>query len=141
MRNHLPAKYACPKCNKTSNSKGYYCSFCGNKKEKPDSQFIEYDFDLFPKNTRAFKQNSTVSSKYIQKVIISFSLVLFMGLAFYLPYTITKNITERNKPEIFEINVPQEDKFKTIQITETFDIKSTPLNTGNNAEHVENNFD
>ncbi len=141
MRNHLPAKYTCPKCNKTSSSKGYFCSFCGNKKEQPNSQFIEYDFDLFPKNTKTPTQTSATSTRYVQKVVISFSLVLFMGLAFYVPYTITKKITEHTKPKILEIDIPEQNKFQTIQIKKLFDIKTSPLNANNNAEFIENNFD
>lgn len=142
MRNHLPEKYTCPKCNRTSNSKGYYCSFCGNKKEKPNSQFIEYDFDLFPQpliNAGSFQPRQ--QKKYIRKVIISFALILFMGLGFYLPYTITKNLTKHEKLEIFEINVSPENRFQTQIIKNKLDLKSTNLNTTKNAEFIENNFD
>lgn len=141
MKNHLPAKYTCPKCKKTSSSKGYYCSFCGSKKEKPDSQFIEYDFDLFPQNQKTTNSSIKHSPVYVKKVIISFAFVMFMGLSFYLPYTITKNLTKHKESEIFEINVTPENKFHTTIITTALDLKSTDLNVGKNSEFIENNFD
>jgi len=141
MKNHLPAKYTCPKCNKISNSKGYFCSFCGNKKEKPDSQFIEYDFDLFPKNTRSTTQNNQQSHKYVSKVIISFALTIVMGLGFYIPYTITKNISQTKPPEVFQVTLTTQPEYKTISLEHALNLKSTVLNQNKNAEFIENNFD
>ena len=141
MRNQLPTKYTCPKCDKTSSSKGYFCSFCGNKKEKPDSQFIEYDFDLFPQRHTANSSPHNQTSAYIRKVVISFGLVIFMGLSFYLPYTITKSLTKHKKPEVFEINITPENKFKIVNLQNISNLKSTSLNSTRNAEFIENSFD
>ena len=141
MRNQLPTKYTCPKCNKTSSSKGYFCSFCGNKKEKPDSQFIEYYFDLFPQRHTANSSPHNQTSAYIRKVVISFGLVIFMGLSFYLPYTITKSLTKHKKPEVFEINITPENKFKIVNLQNISNLKSTSLNSTRNAEFIENSFD
>jgi len=141
MKNRLPQKYTCPKCNRTSSSKGYYCPFCGHKKEKPDSQFIEYDFDLFPQSVKTANFKNKQKPEYVKKVIISFSLIAFIGLAFYLPYTTTKRLMQKTKPEILQIDVTPKNNFKTIPFTPLNDINSTTLNSTNNAQFIENNFD
>jgi len=47
----------------------------------------------------------------------------------------------KKKPEVFEINITPENKFKIVNLQNISNLKSTSLNSTRNAEFIENSFD
>lgn len=127
MQKHLPQGTYCPTCKKKSYSKGYYCPFCGQKREKPNSQFIEYDFDLFPQNPKQTKnkQDLEETKHYVSKVVIAFGLFALMGAGFLIPYKLSERFATDKNTYVLELNLEESNRYKITNTSTTLKTKKS----------------